>query len=467
MSQNVRFFNDPSALAAVAPGIDAVSSGQPAYPFLLQVHVEQAHLPGGPIRVPYAARGGVTITPPAGASWTAIGCELAAIAQGCSLTATITFADGTTATQPIATNAPTQFFGVQASSLPIARVTIQPAVDTPAPQYTVQSVQAALFAPQLRYFADAASLSAATSLGASAASVEALQANVGTSLDATLGRASAQPLTTAASITFTPSSGTAFLAFGCTLAGAGGSCNVTVSATTAAGTSTQVVALHGSGQQFTGLTADGAPITSIVLTADAINGENRFTLVGFEAAFCDAGGMVAFYDLASFERAFPGGTVTDFARANIPPNTFVPQVPTPLNAQTNNGYFQPGMIPPGIQFDAYPPQETRYFNAPSYMNPPIGKGVGVSTAIFGLGVSFAGGTAQAIVETVELGGTGASYSFSVVGANGWNCDIGVVAPALGLTQFGVRGFRGPIAAINISRRDSSGGAYGVLFVRSA
>jgi len=60
-------------------------------------------------------------------------------------------------------------------------------------------------------------------------------------------------------------------------------------------------------------------------------------------------GLIVFSDRSSFDAAAPGLPIEDFEEASIGAME-VAGIPAPLDSTSNNGYFLPGDILPGIQF---------------------------------------------------------------------------------------------------------------------
>jgi len=453
MSNGVQFLSDRGAFVAANPGIDIPGGILFPVPSLAWTTVCGEF-------TPIDAVDELTIAATAGSSFSAFQCTVSAIAaSGCDVAVHVAAADGTgvdrTLTLP---PGKPQFFGIQAGLSPIVSLSFHAPGRSGQLLYGVSEIGTMLANPSTRLFSDSQAFHRAVDFPGDAG-VPGKEWNLSASFRT--DNSFSGPISVSGPLTCAPAG--YLLGFGCRLTAASSAATtVDVVVTTADGaTQSGTVDLPDDKPRFLGIVAGTSAITGVSLTPSTVDGHPRFIITAVETSSTDAGVNATLLSADAMAKLFPSTTRVDFSGADLGIDQWA-AVPPPLDAQTNNDYFKPGMIVPNVSFGSREANGFRYFNIPKYLSFVAGKGVAGAAAHVTLTIDVSRAPAKAAaLNLLELGGYAANYRLTVNGTTGGSATFSMPAGALSQTFIGIVALRAPIASITIRRRDGDLGAYGM------
>ena len=305
----------------------------------------------------------------------------------------------------------------------------------------------------MQFFSDQNSFEAIqpkTAAGVSAASVVRIEL-------VTQGQQSTvPPLTVSMPTSIVAPPGRPFGKFGCKLKG---SAEITV--TTQNGETLVYRPIPTSaGPYFFGIKADTSLIAQITFATLGM----PIVVTDIETSSGAPGSPVAYFSLAEFERRMPGAARFDFSAATIPMNVWSMPIQSPLNSNTNDAWFKPGMVPPELEFSCQnnDPYSLRAFIAKDGSF----KGIAAPSSGIALTIAFKQAPVQAAAfRFAELGGTTGNFIITATGANGWTSQTPATVAALESGDIGVQALDTPIASISITREVQDASAFALYDVR--
>ena len=305
----------------------------------------------------------------------------------------------------------------------------------------------------MQFFSDRNSFAATqpnTAAGVTAASVVRIELT-------TQGQQSmVPPLTISMPTSIVAPPGQPFGKFGCKLKG---SAEITV--TTQNGETLSYRPIQTSAAPyFFGIKADTSHITQITFSGHGL----PVVLTDIETSSGAPSSPVAYFSLAEFERRIPGAARFDFSAATIPMNVWSMPIQSPLNTNTNDAYFKPGMVPPDLEFSCQnnDPYSLRAFIAKDGSF----KGIAAPSSDTTLTIAFKQKPVQAAAfRFSEMGGVTGNFIITATGANGWTSQTPVTTDALVSGDIGVQALDGPIASISLARVLQDTSAFALYDVR--
>jgi hypothetical protein len=452
LSNGLQFFSDRSAFVTAAPGIDL-----PVLPVTLQWNESTAltsgHVFGGPVE----ANGRVTISISTPSLVTAFSCTLnAAGTSACSVDVSLTMTDGSTASKSFDLQPGTpQFFGIQ-SPAPITTIAFNASGQSGQTLYAISNVASMTCIAKKQIFPDSAAFMQALAFPSPhSPSAPTLQWSLG---DAFITPAPfAGPVTVTGSTSSAPIGGALLRAYGCMISARANS-SASLAVTTADGAVQQQPLDLTMSPQFVGAVAGTSAISSVAVQTPA--GAQQFlTVSNILTMITDASASVLVYPAQTFAQLFPNTTKVDFSNGNIPGE--FGKASGPLNSQTNDGFYSPGMIGPNVSFNVTGRYNFCYFNNPSYLGFASGKGVAAAEAAAAIVIDVSQQPAQAAgLNVVEFGGRGGSYVITVTGSD-WSATFNLPAPAKSQLFVGIRATRTKIHTVSVARGISDVGAFGI------
>jgi hypothetical protein len=264
------------------------------------------------------------------------------------------------------------------------------------------------------------------------------------------------PLTISMPTSIVAPPGQPFGKFGCKLKG---SAEITV--TTQNGETLSYRPIQSSAAPyFFGIKADTSLITQITLSGDGL----PVVVTDIETSSGVPSSPVTYFSLAEFERRIPGASRFDFSAATIPMNVWSMPIQSPLNSNTNDAWFKPGMVPPELEFSCQnnDPTSLRAFIAKDGSF----KGIAAPSSDVVLTIAFKQKPVQAAAfRFAELGGYTGNFIITATGASGWTSQTPVTTDALVSGDIGVQALDGPIASISITRELQDTSAFALYDVR--
>lgn len=261
----------------------------------------------------------------------------------------------------------------------------------------------------------------------------------------------------AAPVTIAAPPGQAFSKFGCTVISMSDAVDTVVVTEDGARETHQITGPRA----FFGVEMGNSRITQLIFSDSFKAG---FSVSGIVASSANLpADPVTYPSLAEFQQQFPTAQHLDFSAANMPADAW-PRISSPINANTNNGMFAPGMIPTGIEFRCNDSTGLRSVNVgpawsgqfPSW----YGKAIAAASGDVHLIVAFLQPVRAAAITLCELGGTPAHYICTVTGSTGWTTQATIPGPAIDAQTVVVSAVGSPIAAIDIVR-DGGELSYGI------
>jgi hypothetical protein len=305
----------------------------------------------------------------------------------------------------------------------------------------------------MQFFADQNSFEATqpkTAAGVTAASVVRIEL-------VTQGQhATVPPLTIIMPTSIVAPPGQPFGKFGCKLKG---SAEITV--TTQNGETLVYRPIPTSaGPYFFGIKADTSLIAQITFATLGMS----IVVTDIETSSGAPGSPVAYFSLAEFERRMPGAARFDFSAATIPMNVWSMPIQSPLNSNTNDAWFKPGMVPPELEFSCQnnDPYSLRAFIAKdgSY------KGIAAPSSGVVLTIAFKQKPVEAAAfRFAELGGSTGNFIVTATGADGWASQTPITTAALASGDIGIQALAGPIASVSLTRLLQDDSAFALYDVR--
>jgi hypothetical protein len=266
------------------------------------------------------------------------------------------------------------------------------------------------------------------------------------------------PLTISMPTTIVAPPGQPFGKFGCKLKG-----SAVITATTQNGETLIYRPIQSStAPYFFGIRADTSLITQIALSGPY----QGMTVVvsDIETSPAAPTSPVAYFPLSEFERRIPGTQRFDFSAATIPINVWSMPIQSPLNSNTNDAYFKPGMVPPELEFSC---QNNDPYSLRAFISSDGSfKGIAAPSSGIVLTIAFKQTPVQAAAfRFVELGGNTGNFIITVTGANGWTSQTPATTAALESGDIGVQALDTPIASISITREVQDASAFALYDVR--
>jgi hypothetical protein len=211
---------------------------------------------------------------------------------------------------------------------------------------------------------------------------------------------------------------------------------------------------------FFGIKADTSLITQITFSGDGL----PVVVTDIETSSGAPSSPVAYFSLSEFERRIPGALRFDFSAATIPMNVWSMPIQSPLNSNTDDAWFKPGMVPPELEFSCQnnDPTSLRAFIAKDGSF----KGIAAPSSDVVLTIAFKQKPVQAAAfRFVELGGETGNFIITATGANGWTSQTPAIIAALESGDIGVQALDTPIASISITRELRDASAFALYDVR--
>jgi hypothetical protein len=305
----------------------------------------------------------------------------------------------------------------------------------------------------MQFFSDQNSFEAVqpkTSAGVTAASVVRIElSNQGQ-------QSMVPPLTISMPTSIVAPPGQPFGKFGCKLKG-----SVEITVTTQNGEILSYRPIQSSAAPyFFGIKADTSLIAQITFSGYGV----PVVVTNIETSSGVPSSPVAYFSLAEFERRLPGAQRFDFSAATIPMNVWSMPIQSPLNSNTNDAYFKPGMVPPELEFSCEnnDPTSLRAFIA----RDGSFKGIAAPSSGITLTIAFKQTPVQAAAfRFAELGGYTGNFIITATGANGWTSQTPAIVAPLESGDIGVQALDTPIASISITREVQDTSAFALYDVR--
>ena len=211
---------------------------------------------------------------------------------------------------------------------------------------------------------------------------------------------------------------------------------------------------------FFGIKADTSLIAQITFSGRGV----PVVVTDIETSSGVPSSPVAYFSLAEFERRIPGAARFDFSAATIPMNVWSMPLQSPLNSNTNDAYFKPGMVPPELEFSCQnnDPTSLRAFIAKDGSF----KGIAAPSSDTTLTVAFKQKPVQAAAfRFAELGRYPGNFIITATGADGWTSQTPVTTDPLASGDIGIQALAGPIASVSLSRVLQDASAFALYDVR--
>jgi hypothetical protein len=264
------------------------------------------------------------------------------------------------------------------------------------------------------------------------------------------------PLTISLPTTIVAPPGQPFGKFGCKLKG---SAEITV--TTQNGETLGYRPIQSSAAPyFFGIKADTSLITQITISGHGV----PVVVTAIETSSGVPGSPVAYFSLAEFEQRIAGAQRFDFSAATIPMNVWSMPIQSPLNSNTKDAWFKPGMVPPELEFSCEnnDPNSLRAFIS----RDGSFKGIAAPSSGIALTIAFKQTPVQAAAfRFAELGGTTGNFIITATGTSGWTSQTPATVAALESGNIGVEALDTPIASISITREVQDASAFALYDVR--
>lgn len=266
------------------------------------------------------------------------------------------------------------------------------------------------------------------------------------------------PLTISMPTSIVAPPGRPFGKFGCKLKG-----SAIITASTQNGETLSYRPIQsGTAPYFFGIKADTSLITQIMFSGPY----QGMTVVvsDIETSPAAPSSPVTYFSLAEFEQRIPGAERFDFSAATIPMNVWSMPIQSPLNTNTNDAYFKPGVVPPELEFSC---QNNDPYSLRAFISSDGSfKGIAGPSSGVVLTIAFKQKPVQAAAfRFVELGGNTGNFIITATGANGWTSQTPATIAALQSGDIGIQAPGVPIASISLTREVRDGGAFALYDVR--